>query len=91
MAVELIREKVYQRLNQELPYTISQDIESWRKRKDGSVHIKARVWVNSTMQIKMVIGSGGQVIAAIRQETQKELEDLLKTKVYLKLEVKKSK
>jgi len=43
LAIELLREKMYQRLNQELPYTLGQEIESWRERKDGSYHIKARI------------------------------------------------
>lgn len=87
LLLELLREKVYQRLNQELPYVLGQEIESWRERKDGSIHIKARLLVHSRHQLKMVVGHRGEVVTAIREHAVRELEILTQRRIYLKLSV----
>ena len=91
LALELLREKVYQRLNQELPYVLAQEISEWRERKDGSVHIKARLLVHTKHQAKMVVGHGGGVVKVMREQAVVDLEKLLQAKVWLKLEVVVSK
>lgn len=88
MASEITREKIYQRLHQELPYASTVETESWKEQRDGSVRIEQVVFVERESQRKIALGKGGQTIKAIGKAAREELQDLLGCKVHLFLFVK---
>jgi GTP-binding protein Era len=88
MAAETTREKLFQRLHQELPYALTVETERWQDFEDGSAKIEQTIYVQRDTQKAIVLGKAGLNIKQIRSESQKELEELLERKVHLFLFVK---
>ncbi len=89
MAAELVREKLFNRLRQELPYSIAVDIESWDEPEDSElVSISAVIYVTKKSHKAIVIGNKGQGLKEVGTLARKELESFLEKKVYLELFVK---
>ena len=88
LAAEITREKVYERLHEELPYASTVETEKWEERKDGSVRIDQVVYVEREGQRKIVLGKGGQTIKALGTAARTELEKALDRRVHLFLFVK---
>ena len=88
MAAETTREKLFQRLHQELPYALTVETERWQDFEDGSVKIEQTIYVQRDTQKAIVLGKSGQSIKEIRGDSQKELEEFLGRKVHLFLFVK---
>jgi GTP-binding protein Era len=88
MAAETTREKLFQRLHQELPYALTVETERWQDFEDGSVKIEQTIYVQRDTQKAIVLGKSGQSIKEIRGDSQKELEEFLERKVHLFLFVK---
>ena len=88
LASEITREKIYQRLHQELPYAVTVETDDWQERKDGSVRVEQVIYVQRESQRKIVLGKGGQTIKEIGRLSREELGDLLERKVHLFLFVK---
>jgi GTP-binding protein Era len=87
LASEITREKVYDRLHQELPYASAVETETWRRLHDGSVRIEQRIYVDRDSQRPIVLGKGGQTIKAIGAAARTEMEDVFGCKVHLFLQV----
>jgi len=83
---ELIREKAYLFLREEIPYTINVEVEEIKDKKDIIV-IKAIIYTNNDRYQKMIIGKGGQKIKEIGFNARKELELMSARKVFLELTV----
>lgn len=88
MAAEMTREKIYERLHDELPYSSTVETEGWKERKDGSVRIDQVIYVERDSQRKIVLGKGGQTIKTIGQLARAEMERHFERKVHLFLFVK---
>jgi GTP-binding protein Era len=99
---EIIREKAMIRLREELPHSIYVDVadlelRDGRASKDGASPPEKRLWVRAFIiteresQKGMVVGKGGEMIKAIRQAAQKELNSIFEWKVELDLRVKTGK
>jgi len=88
LASEITREKLYERLHDELPYASTVETETWEERKDGSVRIGQIIFVERDSQKMIVLGKGGQTIKQIGQLARSELEALFERKVHLFLFVK---
>ena len=88
MAAEATREKLFERLHQELPYALTVETERWQDFEDGSVKIEQTIYVQKDTQKAIVLGKSGRSIKEIRGEAQVELEELLGRKVHLFLFVK---
>lgn len=89
MAAEIIREQLFLRLHQEVPYGTAVEIESWQEDQEKNLTvIHAVIYVSRPMHKAMVIGKGGAVIKAIGTDARKEIEELLGTRVHLELWVK---
>jgi len=88
MAAELTREKLFERLHEELPYALTVETERWQDFDDGSVKIEQTIYLQRDSHKAMVIGKSGSLIKEIRKSTQKELEDMLERRVHLFLFVK---
>lgn len=89
LAAELIREQLMLRLHQELPYSLTVEIEEF-KRKDGLLRIGAIVWVEREGQKQIVIGKGGDVLKFVGTEARRALQSLFDEKVFVRLWVKVS-
>ena len=88
LAAEITREKLFERLHQELPYQSTVETESWKELKDGSVRIEQTIYVERESQRKIVLGKGGQTIKAIGAAARKDIAELAETPVHLFLFVK---
>lgn len=88
LAAEITREKLFLRLQQELPYALTVETESWEEREDGSVRIAQVIYVQRDSQKPIVLGRGGAMIKAIGTASRRELTDILERPVHLSLYVK---
>ncbi len=88
LAAEITREKIYDRLHEELPYDTHVVTESWENRKDGSVRIEQTIFVARESQRKIVLGKGGQTIRAIGQAARNDIAEAAECTVHLFLFVK---
>lgn len=87
LVAEIIREKLFRKLGQELPHALTVEVESFEDR-DKLVHINAIIWVERDGQKLIVIGEKGKVLKTIGQRARLDIEKLLGKKVYLGLWVK---
>ena len=87
MAAEIIREKLFEKLYQEVPYSVAVDVEVWDE-EDDRVLIHAAIYVAKPSHKAMVIGRAGEGIKAIGTAARKEIRDLVDKKVHLELWVK---
>ncbi|WP_339717420.1 GTPase Era, partial [uncultured Sneathiella sp.] len=88
LAAEITREKLFMRLNQELPYSLTVETESWEERKDGSVKIQQVVYVSRANHKPIVLGKGGQTIKKVGELARADLEESLGCRVHLFLFIK---
>lgn len=84
---ELIREQLMERFHQELPYSVTVNIESYEV-KGPTHHIHAVIWVERKNQKGIIIGNKGEAIKQIGINARKEIEAFIQAKVNLKLWVK---
>jgi GTPase len=88
LAAEITREKLFDRLHQELPYQATVETDVWKDLRDGSARIEQTIYVERESQRKIVLGKGGATIKAIGAEARKEIAELSEQKVHLFLFVK---
>ena len=88
LAAEITREKLFERLHQELPYHSTVETENWKELRNGAVRIEQTIYVERESQRKIVLGKSGQTIKAIGEEARKEIAGLVEGKVHLFLFVK---
>ncbi len=88
LAAEITREKMFNRLHDELPYAATVETSDWKEMKNGSVRIEQTLFVERDGQKKIVIGKGGQTIKQISSESRHELKRILERDVHLFLFVK---
>ena len=88
LAAEITREKLFERLHQELPYSSTVETEAWKELRGGDVRIEQTVYIQREGHKKILIGKDGQSIKAISSAARKELQDILERKVHLFLFVK---
>ena len=87
-AAEITREKLVERLHQELPYALTVETEDWQGFDDGSVRIAQTVFVERDSQKGIVLGRQGARIKSVREQAATELEAMLGRKVHLFIFVK---
>ncbi|MBR9856884.1 MAG: GTPase Era [Gammaproteobacteria bacterium] len=88
MAAEIIREKLMRFMGDELPYSVTVEIEDYKVNEQGIVHINGLILVERSGQKRMVIGNKGEKLKVIGTEARLDLERLLEQKVFLELWVK---
>lgn len=89
MASEIIREKLMRFLGDELPYSVTVEIEQFKvDEKTGMYTINGLILVEREGQKKMVIGNKGEKIKKIGIEARKDMQSFFDTKVHLELWVK---
>jgi GTP-binding protein Era len=95
---ETIREKLLDRVGQELPFVTAVLVEQIEERPSGEpeggggkgpvTYVKASILVEKDSHRKIVIGRQARLLKAVGSEARREIEGLLKTRVYLDLQVK---
>ena len=88
LASEVMREKLFLRLHQELPYALTVETDKWENKKDGSVRIEQTVFVRRDSQKAIVLGKGGRTMKEISSEARLELEEMFERRVHLFVFVK---
>ena len=88
LAAEITREKLFLHLHDELPYALTVETEAWESFRDGSVKITQTIYVQREAHKRMAIGAKGATIRKVREVAQRELEEILETRVHLFLFVK---
>jgi len=87
LAAELVREKIMRQLGDELPYSMTVEIEEF-VHSGTLIEISALILVERPSQKRIVIGEGGLRIKQIGQDARKDMEEMFDCKVMLKLWVK---
>jgi len=88
LAAEITREKLFERLHQELPYVSTVETEQWETKKDGSARIEQTIYVERDSQKSIVLGKQGRTIKAISQAARTEIAEIIEPPVHLFLFVK---
>ncbi len=83
LAAEVTREKLFLRLHEELPYSLTVETESYETKKDGSIRIQQIIYVQRESQRKIALGEKGQTIKTVGQLAREELQEMLDAKVHL--------
>lgn len=87
-AAEMIREKLTRRLSQELPHSLTVEIERFSEEESSLVRINAIIWVERDGQKLIVIGKQGDNLKFIGKQARIDMERMLGKKVFLELWVK---
>ena len=88
LAAEVLREKLFLNLHQELPYQMTVETDSWEEKKDGSAEIRVSVYVSREGHRGIELGKGGQTLRRIGQSARLELEEALDRRIHLLTHVK---
>ncbi len=88
LAAEITREKLFERLHDELPYQTTVETDSWKDLPDGSARIEQTIYVTREGHKKIVIGEGGKTLKAIGSAARKEIIEAHEANVHLFLFVK---
>lgn len=88
LAAELVREKLFLYLRQEIPYALTVEPELWEHKEDGSIRAEITIYVEKDNQKIIIIGKNGSMIKKIGQSARTELEKLLEERIHLFLFVK---
>jgi len=91
MASEIIREKIMEMTEEELPYSVAIEIVTWTEREDGLISIGSNIYVEREGQKAIIIGKHGSILKAIGSAARIDIEKLLNAKVFLALWVKAKK
>lgn len=84
---EIIREKAFLFLREEIPYSLTALVDEITEREDGLLYIKARILTTNDKYQRMIIGKKGKMIKEIGMAARKELEVATNKKVFLDLKV----
>ena len=84
---ELLRETILTYLHKEIPYNVILKITDYRVLKNNDIKIKQQIIINEKRYKKIILGRKGEMIKAIREESQKKMSEILKSKVHLYLEI----
>ena len=88
LAAEITREKIYERLHDELPYATTVETTAWKELRKDAVRIEQTIYVERESQRKIMLGEGGRTIKQISMEARVELSAILEKPVHLFLFVK---
>lgn len=88
MVSEIIREKVMEMTEEEVPHAVAVEITDWVEREDGLIAISSNIYVEREGQKGIIIGKRGAMLKSIGTAARIDIEQLLNTKVFLELWVK---
>lgn len=85
---ELIREKILHSTQDEVPHSIAVDLEEFTQRDNGTIFIRATIYVERDSQKGILIGKRGAMLKQVGAAARPEIEMLLGSKIFLDLWVK---
>lgn len=85
---EIVREKIFRNLRDEIPHAVFVEYEQHHFQKDGTLVYSGNIVVERESQKGIVIGAGGKMIQRIREESEKELSLIFPYAVKLSLQVR---
>ncbi|MDZ7672102.1 MAG: GTPase Era [Halanaerobiales bacterium] len=88
IVAEMIREKTFYLLREEVPFGIAVVIEEMKEREDEVMYIRANIYVEKKSHKGIIIGKNGSMLKKIGTRARKDIEKLLQQKVYLDLWIK---
>jgi len=89
IAAEMIRESIFRLTGEEIPYATAVTVDSFKEENDGRlVKIEATIHLERSSQKGIIIGKDGSKLKRIGTESRKKIEQMLDTRVYLKLFVR---
>jgi GTP-binding protein Era len=92
LVAELIREKVFQLTQEEIPYATAVVVEDFKEREEKNlIVIRATIQVERESQKGILIGKRGRMLKEIGRLAREEIEALLGARVFLELWVKEEK
>ena len=87
LAAELVREQLTRFLSQELPYSVTVEVEKFEQ--DAKIaKISAIIWVEKASQKSIVIGKSGTTLKEVGSRARRQMQSIFGTKVHLELWVK---
>jgi GTP-binding protein Era len=88
IASEITREKLFLKLNQELPYSLTVKTDSYEILNNKEIKIHQTIYVTKESQKSIVVGKNGSMIKEIGQEARQDIGEIAGTKIHLFLFVK---
>ncbi len=88
MAAEVTREKLFMRLHEELPYSLTVETDRWERTKRGELRLEQTIYVERDSQKKLVLGHKGRTIATVGKTAREEMQELFGETVHLFIYVK---
>ena len=88
LSSELTREKLFIHLNDELPFNLTVETDSWEEQKDNSIKIHQSIYVTKNSHKQIILGNKGAMIKKIGSLARKDIEELSGNKIHLFLFVK---
>jgi len=88
LAAEILREKLFLNLHQELPYQLTVETDRWEERDDGSASVHLSIFVAREGHRGIILGKGGQTMRRIGSAARRELEQALDRRIHLFSHVK---
>lgn len=85
---EIIREKIMEATEDEVPHAVAVEIISWTEREDGLLSLSANIYVEREGQKGIIIGRKGERLKSVGIAARTEIEKFLGRKVFLELWVK---
>lgn len=86
-AEEVIREKIFELFQQEIPHACAVRVEEFRERKGSPDQVRAAIFVEKESQKGILIGRQGRAIGALTEASRRALADFLGRRVELELRV----
>jgi GTP-binding protein Era len=86
-AGEIVRQKVFERFGEEIPYSVAVSVEEYEERKGSKDYIKATIVCERESQKGMLIGKGGEAIRRLGKAARDDIEALTGRAVFLDLRV----
>lgn len=85
---ELVREKLFEFLREEVPYGTAAYVEDWNEREDGTLYLAVMIQTERESHKRMIVGAGGSMVKRIGTAARQEIEALTGSKVFLDLRVR---
>ncbi len=84
---EIIREKILNNYQQEIPYSVQVEVESYEE-TEKRIHIRSVIYVARDSQKAIIIGKGGSAIKKLGMQARTDIEEFTGKKIFLELYVK---